>query len=329
MKSSEYSLNTKTILIEEDEARFNLDNLNLLTLTKEAFSLQSSGLVKTSPRDVLEGTTGSQLLGTMPGLIMEGPYAGFGLKTVSVELDSKKRFGNSSHQGYLILYGSDYSNENFIIDAAPITELRTAAASALATMLLCSKKEPRVSIIGTGLQAKSHMLVLNRYNGFSKFVVYARDEASKRNFEEWVSGNMDVSCVVSTNLPYTLDGANIICTTTAATEAFLTSQILPAECHINAIGASTPKFQELSVDVADGSCIFVDSVEACMSSSFFVSSAIKQNRIDRKNLIEIGSLVKRDVNFESNGTRTIFNSVGIIVQDLVFGRAISKMRLRS
>lgn len=292
-----------------------------LKLSQSAFSLISQGKVKQTLRSVIASDNGC-LMGTMPAYITEGPYEGFGLKTVKVDFSKYKN--RTSHEGYILLYDAPSKGEMALVDAASITELRTAAASALATDILAPPDSDHLAILGTGTQAKKHVQMMMEIRPIQHVSIWGRNKTNVEAFASW--------CRTQCNLPFTIaktpaeavSSADIVCTVTASKEAFLLADDLPKYCHINAIGASALGFQELAPDIYATTQLYVDSKEAVWNSSTCLIQAKLNGFLDPNNMgTEIGELlvsVKKPEIIKKR--RTLFKSVGLAVQDLVFAREI-------
>ncbi|MEM6160960.1 ornithine cyclodeaminase family protein [Erwinia sp. P6884] len=292
-----------------------------IQLSRDAFALLSQGRVKQTLRSVIASEQGS-LMGTMPAYIEAGPYAGFGLKTVKVDLShSKKR---TSHEGCILLYDASDKGDIALVDAAAVTELRTAAASALATDILAPKNASRLAILGTGIQAKKHAQMMMEIRPFQHISIWGRSDTGATAFAEWCRQHLGLPITVAMTPAQAISDADIICTVTASKEPFLHSNDLPARCHINAVGASALGFQEIGADIYAGVELFVDSRDAVWNSSSCLLQATQQGFLPKDNMgTEIGELLTSDIlPITLNPQRSLFKSVGLAVQDLVFARAV-------
>ncbi len=292
-----------------------------LQLSHDAFTLLSQGKVRQTLRSVIASEQGS-LMGTMPACITDGPYAGFGLKTVKV--DFSHRVQRTSHEGGILLYDATPQGDMAFVDAASVTELRTAAASALATDRLAPANASHLAILGTGVQARKHALLMMAVRPVRHITIWGRNEAGASAFAAWCREQLRLPVTIAPTPSAAVQEAEIICTVTSAKEPFLYYRDLPARCHINAVGASAPGFQEMSPDVYAGVALYVDSREAVWNASTCLIKAREQGLLSPDCLAtEIGELLTEgDHNPHSAAPRTLFKSVGLAVQDLVFARAI-------
>lgn len=290
-----------------------------LRLSEEAFRLHSSGQVEQPLRTIIRGGE-SELMGVMPAYIKSGPYQGFGLKSVVVRLGAEVR--GPSHMGSVLIYDEAGVSPVVAVDAGAITEIRTAAASAHATRILAAPNAGRVAILGTGLQARAHLLAMRAVRPVRQASVWGRSEAACREFAAWSERYCDLPVSICATVAKAVHDSDIICTTTAARAPILARADLPERCHINAIGSSALGFQELHEDLYQGSALFTDCNRSVFAASECVIKAVSKGLLSGQGAgTEIGTLCADDALTHEHGV-TIFKSVGLAVQDLVFSREV-------
>ncbi|MEI7254068.1 ornithine cyclodeaminase family protein [Dickeya dadantii] len=290
-----------------------------LQLSRIAFELQSHRHVEQPLRSIVSSTDG-RLMGTMPACIRSGEYAGFGLKSVLVNFD--KAAGSRSHEGCILLYDAPTAGEMAIVDAGAVTELRTAAASAWATHLLAPADAKRLAILGTGVQARRHLQAMLAVRPIEEVIIWGRGAENTARFASWCREHITQPVGIADSPARAVEGADIICTVTASREPFLTSRDLPEYCHINAVGASALGFQELAAEIYADVELYLDSREAVSAASQCLIEARQQRIIDSGVIgTEIGELGDDFRRHDGMG-RTLFKSVGLAVQDLVFAREV-------
>ncbi|UTH75621.1 ornithine cyclodeaminase family protein [Chromobacterium sp. IIBBL 290-4] len=308
-------------IIDRQQVERVLSPAACLQLSRDAFALVSQGKVRQTLRSVIASDHGC-LMGTMPAYIAEGPYAGFGVKTVKVDFShSDKR---TSHEGSILLFDAADEGEMALVDAASVTELRTAAASALATDLLAPAQASRLAMLGTGVQAQHHLKMMLAVRPIRQVSVWGRSEAGASAFAAWCRQQFGLAVTVAATPAQAVRDAEIICSVTASKQAFLYGEDLPHACHINAIGASALGFQELSPEIYAAVRLYVDSREAAWNASSCMQQARQQGFLpDGDAGTEIGELIANSESSTGGGApKTLFKSVGLAAQDLVFARAV-------
>lgn len=293
-----------------------------LRLSEEAFRLHSSGQVDQPLRTIVRGGE-NELMGVMPAYIKSGPYQGFGLKSVVVRLGAEVR--GPSHMGSVLIYDEAGVSPVVAVDAGAITEIRTAAASAHATRILATPNASRVAILGTGLQAQAHLLAMQTVRPVRQVTVWGRSDAACHEFADWSQRYCDLPVSICATVAEAVHNSDIICTTTAARSPILTRTDLPERCHVNAIGSSALGFQELHEDMYQGSALFTDCNRSVLAASECVIKAVHKGLLSGQGVgTEIGTLSADDVLAHEQGV-TIFKSVGLAVQDLVFSREVIRL----
>lgn len=325
-----FFLNTKLMvqimninIIERNVIENSLTTEISLLLAKNAFILMSGDKIIQPLRNIITSETGS-LMGTMPGYIKEGEYKGFGLKTAKVDFEHGDQ--QTSHEGCILLYDSPSVGEIAIVDAASITEIRTAAASAVATDILAEANSTTLAILGTGVQARIHAKMISKIRPIQKISIWGRNEQNAQEFANWCEKELELSTNVVKTYKEAVIDANIICTVTASKYPFIKSSELPERCHINAVGASTLGFQEFFSDIYSEVDLYVDSMKAVMSSSSSFIEYKEKNLIDSNySMTEIGELLISKIKPNRRYPKTMFKSIGLAVQDLVFAKYVASL----
>lgn len=295
-----------------------------LILSEEAFRLHSSNQVQQPLRTIIRGND-NDLMGVMPAYIKSGPYKGFGLKSMVVRLGAKKL--GPSHTGSVLIYDEAGTSPVVAVDAGAITEIRTAAASAYATDLLAAPNASRLAILGTGLQARAHLMAMQAVRPVKQLSIWGRTETARQEFAAWSQRFCNFPISTHPTVTEAVHGSDIICTTTAARSPILSRAAVPARCHINAIGSSALGFQELHEDVYEHSALFTDCNRSVLASAECVIKAVQKGLLPSQKVgTEIGNLHAGLTPLHEQRL-SIFKSVGLAVQDLVFSReAIRRWR---
>jgi ornithine cyclodeaminase len=184
-------------------------------------------------------------MGLMPAY-RGGAQPLFSLKAVCIFPGNPSR-GLDAHQGTVTLFDGETGAPTAILDASAITEIRTAAVSALATRLLARNDARRLAILGAGVQAAAHLKALRLVRQFDDVRVYSPNHA-------------DRLCVpVAASAQEAVRDADVIVTATNAREPVLERAWLKDGAHVNAVGASAPTSRELDTATAATAALFCDS----------------------------------------------------------------------
>ncbi|HTQ78902.1 MAG TPA: ornithine cyclodeaminase family protein [Thermoanaerobaculia bacterium] len=226
--------------------------------------------------------------------------------------------GLDSHLGFVLLFDGRRGEPVAILDAATVTGIRTAAASAVATRLLAQEKASDLAILGTGVQARSHLQAMREVRPVARVRVWSRDVSRAERFAAEMSAEHPLPVEAVASAEAAVAGADLICTTTAAREPVLSGEWLSPGTHVNAVGACTPATRELDTRAVQRARFFGDRRESVLNEAGDFLIPKKEGAIGDAHLLGDfsdlllgrvpGRLTPEDV--------TIFESLGIAVEDL-------------
>ncbi len=204
-------------------------------------------------------------LGVMPGYL---PSIGvMGIKTVSV-FPGNAGTEHDSHQGTIMLFDDQHGTLLAIIDATEVTALRTAATSAVATDVLARPDASVLAVLGSGVQAGSHIDAMAQVRPLTEVRVWSRNGSHAEALVRTAAAShpgLDIRALDA--VADTVAAADLVCTTTASLEPVLDGDLLDPGMHINAVGSSVPFARELDGPAMAGSRLFVDRRESTLNES--------------------------------------------------------------
>ena len=213
-----------------------------------------------------------------------------------------QNIGVHTHHAVILLFRPETGEPIAVLDGRLITEMRTAAASAVATDLLARKDAEVLAIIGSGVQAHSHLEALGLVRKFRQVRVWSPNNAQAFADAHGVHAVGTAEDAVR--------GADVIVVATSSMTPVLQGKWLSKGAHINAVGANRATWRELDDNALDIVKIFVDSREAAVVES---GDVIAAGRI----FAEIGEVVLSAVpGRESEDEITLFKSLGAAVEDI-------------
>ena len=249
-------------------------------------------------------------LGLMPA------YAGgaapvFSLKEIVVAPSNSER-GLDPHQGSVLLHDGITGQLTAILNASPITEVRTAAVSAVATKLLARPGSRTVAVLGSGVQGRSHVEAMQTVLGDPLIRIWSRNPAHAEALA------LETHSLVAATIEEALDGADIVCTTTAAREPILQLGWLTPGTHVNAAGASVRGARELDAETIAAASLYVDRRESVVNESDEYSYAVEEAGIGPEHMLaELGELlIGAHPGRQGDAELTVFKSHGIAAEDL-------------
>ena len=185
-------------------------------------------------------------MGLMPSFI--GGFDAVGVKVVAA---FPGNFGTEydTHQGVVLFFDTERGLLRAIVDATSITAIRTAAVSGLVTDLLANPDAGDLAIIGAGTQAHTHLQAMRAVRPVRRVRVYSVPAESAAEFAERESRATGLQVEAVATAEEAVAGADIICTTTTATEPVVLGAWVAPGAHVNAVGAYTPTTRELDSDL--------------------------------------------------------------------------------
>ena len=270
-------------------------------------------------RSVMMPPGAEGFMGLMPGWRQagEGAKASFGLKAICLMPGNPAR-GLDAHQGIVTLFDGDIGVPTAILDASAITEVRTAAVTAVATRLLAREDSRVLAILGAGVQAKAHLDSLLGVREFDSIRVYAPTEAhARRLVARAPAGGPTVT--VSASAEDAVRGADVVVTSTSSREPVLRREWLAPGTHVNAVGASTLSAREIDVETVAASALFCDSRESLRNEAGEYRLALEQGLISGEDHVrgELGEVLAGTRPGRRDPTElTLFRSLGLAVEDL-------------
>ena len=285
------------LFLDEDQVRRHLRMSELIPAMEKALIEFSAGQVTQPVRSVINVDPPGGFLGLMPAHTADG----LGLKAVTFYPSNAER-GIPTHMATIFLVDPETGTPLAIMDGRLITEMRTAAVSAAATKLLASPDAKILAILGSGVQARSHVEALRCVRKFQEIRVWSPTaERAQRFATETGATAMSAEEAVR--------GADVIVTATNSTTPVLKGAWLKHGCHVNAIGACRPDWRELDDAAMKGGVVFVDSREGAMKES----GDVILSRADV--YAELGEALAGKLPARANET-TIFKSLGMAVEDI-------------
>jgi ornithine cyclodeaminase/alanine dehydrogenase-like protein (mu-crystallin family) len=262
-----------------------------------------------------EGAAG--LVALMPSYLSEGDGpAAYGLKAIWIT-PGNAAAGLDPHQGVVLLSSGETGEPLAVLNASAVTEIRTAAVSAVATQLLARTDADVLAVIGTAGQARAHVEALSLARPLAEIRVAGRDLAKAERFAANVAaGGVPVRACASVR--DAVAGAGIVVTVTSSAEPVLRGEWLEPGMHVNAVGASQPGARELDSAAMGAGVLFADRRESLLAESGdYLLAAADGATTPEAIRAELGEvLTGRAPGRVSADEITIFKSLGLAVEDL-------------
>ena len=283
------------LYLNEEQVRKNLRMVDLIPAMEKSLIDFSDGKVTQPVRSVISVDPPGGFFGLMPALA-----EGLGVKIVTFYPPNAQR-DIPTHMATILLVDPETGTPLAVMDGRLITEMRTAAVSAAATKLLASPDAKVLAILGSGVQARSHIEALRLVRNYEEIRVWSPTPANAEQLAKEIGGK-------AMPAEEAVRDADVVVTVTSSKTSILRGAWLKRGCHVNAVGACRPDWRELDDD-AMRNVLFVDSRAGAMQESgdVILSGA--------KIYAELGEALAAKVPSRGNET-TIFKSLGMAVEDI-------------
>jgi ornithine cyclodeaminase len=256
------------------------------------------------------------LLAMMPAY-RHGENAAYGLKTICVFPDNAAK-GKDAHQGGVLLFSGETGELRALINASAITEIRTAAVSAVATRALSREESSKLAIIGAGVQARSHLAALACVRKIKNVTVVSRTFANAERFETRESPRYEFPIKAVPTPDEAVTGADLIVTATTSHDPVVQRKWIADGAHINAVGTYSPAAREIDTATVAAARVFVDRRESALNEAGDYLLAAREGAIGPEHIRgELGEVLNGKIEGRQSADQiTLFKSLGLAVEDL-------------
>ena len=258
------------------------------------------------------------LLAAMPASLPTRPA--LATKLVTVFPQNAQR-ALPTHQAVIVMFDPSDGTAVALLDGTYITAARTAAASALAVECLARAGSRTLAVLGTGVQARAHVLAVTRMRAFDEIRVAGRNPERARRLASELSASVRSAVYATVSYEAACSGADVICACTHAVEPVVLSRYVADGTHVTSVGYNIAGC-EVDVDTFVRAVLVVESREAVLapapSGANDLRMAIETGRIDAGHIhAELGEVLSGSrTGRTSDHEVTLYKSVGIAAQDV-------------
>ncbi|WP_299124284.1 hypothetical protein [uncultured Tenacibaculum sp.] len=304
----------------------NLEEIKKIVADIDVVSAMEEGFVQYSNGNTIVPPVG-ELLFEEPkgdahikyGYIKNDDY--YVIKIASGFYDNPK-IGLPSSQGLMLLFDQKTGvPKGVLLDEGYLTDIRTAAAGALAAKYFAPKNIKSVGIIGTGIQAKLQLQYLQKHTPCTKVWLWGRNKENVAKFVEELGIDFDIN--IAENPSEVAKNSNLILTTTPSEIALLKAEDIQQGTHITAVGSDTEHKQELESELLKkASIVIADSIPQSKSRGE-IYRAVKDGAITESSVIELGTAIQDPTLQRLNDEQiTVVDLTGVAVQDIMITKAV-------
>ena len=297
------------LILSEENVREVLDMESCIAAMEEVLAALARNELFLPLRFIMRPPSES-MFGLMPAY-RGGADPVFSLKEIVVSPGNSAR-GLDPHQGAVILHDGQTGLLRAVLNASAVTEIRTAAVSAVATKRLARPGARIVAVLGSGVQGRSHVQAMQAIVGDPELRIWSRNPSHAEALA------LESHAVVCETVEEALDGAEIVCTTTASREPIVRLEWLAPGAHVNAVGSSIPSARELDARTVSSASLFVDRRESTLNEAGDYLLAVDEAGIGPDHIrAELGEvLVGSHPGRTADDELTVFKSLGLAVEDL-------------
>jgi alanine dehydrogenase len=314
-------------LLTEADVKAVLTMDDLIETMTSALKRFSTGRVTQPVRTVISVDGDAAFFGSMPAFVRASDSearanvgASLGEKLVTVFGANTAR-GLDTHLATIVLLDPETGALKALLDGRFITEARTAAVSAVSSRLLARKTAASLAIIGSGVQARSHLEALSRVHRLRSVSVWSPNAEHVRRFvdegnrarpsgETWEAKAVD-------HAGEAVVGADLIVLVTSSPSPVVENGWVKPGAHVMSVGACRPNQREMDPALTARARLFVDSRAAALVESGDVVMGIQERRFGPDHIVaELGEVVNGAAGRKDDAEVTIFKSLGMAVEDV-------------
>jgi ornithine cyclodeaminase/alanine dehydrogenase-like protein (mu-crystallin family) len=288
------------LILDEQQVRRHLSYEKLIPVLEQALIRLSRGQLRQPVRSILPVPEHHGLFGLMPAV--DGELMG-----VKLVLVYERNTSLPTHQAVIQLFSASTGEPLAMLDGRLITEMRTAAVSAIAARLFARPGGQALAILGSGVQARAHLQALRMVGSFPEVRIWSRTPEHAGRLAKECGGT-------AMNLEAAIRGADVVIGVSNVSEPLIKGEWLAPHAFVAAVGAIGASKRELD-DKAMDAHIVVESREAAWKESGDILAA--------KSTIyaELGEILAGDVPPPANG-RVVYKSLGVAAEDLAAARLV-------
>jgi ornithine cyclodeaminase len=292
----------------------------------------ASGRAQQPLRTVIAPDGAAGLMALMPSYLAgdsgQGSHreAAYGLKAICIT-PANPAAGLDTHQGVVLLSNGATGEPLALLNASAVTEIRTAAVSVVATEVLARPDADQLAVIGTGVQARAHILALDEARRLRQIRVAGRNPERAEQFAASFNGQTSAPVKACRSARDAAAGASIIVTATSSAQPVLNRDWIAPGTHINAVGACLPHQRELDTATIAAGVLFADRRDSLVAESGDYVLAAAEGAVTPDRIrAELGELLLGTATGRASEDEiTIFESLGLAIEDLAAARRVYEL----
>lgn len=305
----------EVLIVNQSEVRRLLPVRECIDVMARAFAGLARGEGTMPQRQILWLPEKTGALGLMPAHL--SGLGAVGLKAVTF-FPRNEGTDIDSHQGAVLVFETGRGRLLAVLDATSLTAIRTAAVSGLATRILAREDAGDLAMIGSGVEARTHLEAILAVRKLRRVRVASLSLARARAYAEREGERHGIQIEPCATVEDAVRGADIVCAVTSAREPVVRGEWLSPGAHVNAVGSSVATARELDTATILRSRFFVDQTAAALAEAGDFLIPLSSGEVERSHLLgDLGQLVTGEVPGRTSPSDvTVFKSVGLAIEDV-------------
>ncbi len=306
----------KLLVLNQLDVEHLLPMPDCIEVMTQALIALAKGQVHLPLRMVVRPPETAGIMALMPAHVA-GEGAALGVKVINV-FNGNPAIGKDSHQGAVLLFDAETGEPLAIMNASAITAIRTAAVSGVATRLLAREDANDLAMIGSGVQARSHLAALACVRPIRRARIASRNFEHAQQFAAEMQPHFAFPIEPMASVEAAVRGADLIVTATSSAEPVVRRDWIGPGAHLNVVGASVPAAREIDTATMAAASLFVDRRESTLNESGDYLFAAREGAVGPEHIrAEIGEVL---IGAKPGRIRpeeiTLFKSLGLAVEDV-------------
>ncbi len=234
--------------------------------------------------------------------------------------------------GVILVFSQQTGQLQFVLlDECWLTDMRTAAAGAVAARHLAPNHIHHIGIVGTGVQARLQLEMLKDVVDCKSCLIWGRDAKKAQSMVEDLRAREAIKAwgldlTVATKMDELVSRCNLIVTTTSAREPLIRADQVQKGTHITAMGSDDHGKQELEAELlAKADRVVADSVSQCVDHGECFH-AVKDKKIEEGSILELGNVIKNPkIGRTSEDQITVADLTGVAIQDIQIAKMVDRV----
>ena len=319
----------KLLVLNQSEIEQLLPMHECITVMTDALMALAKGYVHLPLRMVVRPPEAAGVMALMPAHIA-GENAALGVKVINV-FNGNPAKGKDSHQGAVLYFDAETGEPLAMMNASAITAIRTAAVSGVATRLLAREDASDLAILGSGVQARSHLAAMTCIRSIKRVRVASRNFEHAQKFAAEMQPHFTFPIKAMETIESAVREADLIVTATSSPEPITEREWVAPGAHLSVVGASQPQSREIDTATMAAASLFVDRRESTLNESGDYLIAAREGAIGPEHIrAEIGEVL---IGAKAGRTRpdeiTLFKSLGLAVEDVAAAAYVYRQAQKS